>query len=71
MITYFDLKYNFALKVYKILDIFSDYIYNVITANQFNVIYALVAQLDRASPSDGEGCGFDSRRVRQQLPDRF
>lgn len=25
--------------------------------------YASVAQLDRVSPSDGEGCGFDSRRV--------
>lgn len=25
--------------------------------------YASVAQLDRASPSDGEGCGFKSRRV--------
>lgn len=27
---------------------------------------ASVAQLDRVSPSDGEGCGFDSRRVYQK-----
>ena len=27
---------------------------------------ASVAQLDRASPSDGEGCGFKSRRVRHR-----
>ena len=25
--------------------------------------YALVAQLDRALPSEGRGCGFDPRRV--------
>ena len=29
--------------------------------------YVLVAQLDRVSPSDGEGCGFDSRRVYQAI----
>ena len=28
--------------------------------------YAPVAQLDRASASDAEGCGFDSRRVHQK-----
>ena len=28
---------------------------------------ASVAQLDRASPSDGEGCGFKSRRVRHRF----
>ena len=27
---------------------------------------ALVAQLDRVSPSEGEGRGFDSRRARHQ-----
>ena len=27
--------------------------------------FALVAQLDRALPSDGKGCEFDSRRVHQ------
>ena len=27
------------------------------------VLHALVAQLDRVSASDAEGCGFDSRRV--------
>ena len=32
--------------------------------------YVLVAQLDRVSPSDGEGCGFDSRRVHQRV-DRY
>ena len=33
------------------------------TRRTASVYFASVAQLDRASPSDGEGCGFDSRRV--------
>jgi hypothetical protein len=29
---------------------------------------ARVAQLDRASPSEGEGCGFDPRRAHHPSP---
>ena len=29
---------------------------------------ALVAQLDRVLPSEGKGCGFDSRQAHHVLP---
>ncbi len=32
---------------------------------------ACVAQQDRVSPSDGEGCGFDSRRMHQKKMSYF
>ncbi len=41
---------------------------NISRYNTATIYKALVAQLDRVSPSEGEGRGFDSRRAHQIFP---